>query len=110
MNHKLKRTTKSPDPLTVTRSCDISTTPHLIFPSNSRRIYSAVKLLPYSDLCTVMATSFLYKLFLSTIGRMPPQYDPKVDSWWGIVLTELGLLDPFREEVSVEIPRFGIKS
>ena len=57
-----------------------------------------------------MATSFLYKLFTSTIGRMPPQYDPKVDSWWGVILTELGLLDPFREDVSVEIPIFGIKS
>lgn len=34
---------------------------------------------------------------------MPAQYDPEVDSWWGIVLTELGLSDPFREGVSAEM-------
>ena len=39
---------------------------------------------------------------------MPPQYDPNVDSWWGVILTELGLLDPFREDVSAKIPIFGI--
>ena len=55
-------------------------------------------------------SSFLYKLFLSTIGSMPAQYDPKVDNWWGVILTELGCLDPFREEVSVEILKAGIKS
>lgn len=54
--------------------------------------------------------SFFYKLFLSTIGSMPARYDPEVDGWWGVILTELGLLDPFREEVSVEIPKAGIKS
>ena len=31
---------------------------------------------------------------------MPARYDPEVDNWWGIMLTELGILDPFREEVS----------
>ena len=41
---------------------------------------------------------------------MPAGYDPEVDSWWGIVLTELGLLDPFREEVSVEVLEIGIES
>ncbi|KAF6240063.1 hypothetical protein HO173_001673 [Letharia columbiana] len=45
-----------------------------------------------------MGASFFYKLFSSTVGSMPAQYDPDVDSWWGIVLTELGSLDPFREE------------
>ena len=57
-----------------------------------------------------MAFPFLYKLFLSTFGSMPAQYDPEVDSWWGVILTELGLLDPFREEVSVEIPKVEIES
>ena len=41
---------------------------------------------------------------------MPAGYDPEMDNWWGVILTELGLLDPFREEVSVEIPRAGIES
>lgn len=57
-----------------------------------------------------MGASFFYKLFSSTVGSMPAQYDPDVDSWWGIVLTELGFLDPFREEVSVEILKVGIES
>lgn len=53
---------------------------------------------------------FFRKLFLSTIGSMPAKYNPEVDTWWGVVLTELGFLDPFREEVSVKIPKFGIIS
>ena len=40
---------------------------------------------------------------------MPAKYDPEVDSWWGVVLTELGILDPFREEVSVKIPKVEIE-
>lgn len=56
-----------------------------------------------------MGTSFFLKLFMSTIGSKPAQYDPEVDSWWGIVLTELGFLDPFREEVSKN-PKAGSES
>ena len=54
-----------------------------------------------------MPVSFMHKLFFSTIGSMPPRYDPEVDNWWGIILTELGVLDPLREEVSVEISKDG---
>ena len=57
-----------------------------------------------------MGASFFYKLFWSTIGSMPARYDPETDNWWGIILTELGLLDPVREEVSVGIPKAGIES